>query len=68
MHARIALRKFKILPAKDEEAENKLVKTEMLAIKNSKGRKLTEDEVISAFSNGEEVFFNPLFCHFFCIE
>ena len=58
MRARIALRKFKLLPAKNDQDEQKLVNAEIEAIKKGKGRNVTETEIITAFSKGEEV------CHF----
>ncbi|PPQ75507.1 hypothetical protein CVT26_015839 [Gymnopilus dilepis] len=54
MRARIALRKFKLLPAKNDQDEQKMVNAEIEAIKKGKGRNVTESEIITAFSKGEE--------------
>ncbi|KDR85968.1 hypothetical protein GALMADRAFT_235162 [Galerina marginata CBS 339.88] len=54
MRARIALRVASTLPAEDKETEEDLIKAEMQAVKNKKGLPVTEEDVITALSKGDE--------------
>lgn len=61
MRARIALRRHRILlPATKANDEEKLVRAEVSAIKINKGKPLTEDDIIAAFSKGDEVREQPI--------
>jgi hypothetical protein len=55
MRARIALRKFGLLSADAKETRDLLVSQEMEKIKQGKGRDLSEEDIIDAFSRGDEV-------------
>lgn len=57
MRARIALRKYGLIPLENKDAEGEVIVAEVLAIKADKGRELTPDEVISAICRGDEVSF-----------
>ncbi|KAF8957574.1 hypothetical protein BDZ97DRAFT_1762834 [Flammula alnicola] len=54
MRARIALRIASIIPIADKEEEEKLIQAEVQAVKDGKGRPVTEGDIISAFSKGDE--------------
>ncbi|KAF8957580.1 hypothetical protein BDZ97DRAFT_1924462 [Flammula alnicola] len=54
MRARIALRLASIIPIDDKAEEKNLILEEVLAVKNGKGRPVTEDDIICAFSKGNE--------------
>ncbi|KAF9480887.1 hypothetical protein BDN70DRAFT_931371 [Pholiota conissans] len=53
IRARIALRLASVIPI-EHKAKNGIVKKEALAIKKGKGLPLSEDNIITAFSNEEE--------------
>jgi len=57
VRARIALRKEGIIPpsSTDPDAEDTLIQTEVKAIRKKVGKNITEDDVIAAFSRGDEV-------------
>ncbi|KAF8951644.1 hypothetical protein BDZ97DRAFT_1884936 [Flammula alnicola] len=54
MRARIALRIASIIPIANKEEEEKLIQAEVRAVKDGKGRPVTEGDIISAFSKGDE--------------
>jgi hypothetical protein len=55
----VVLRKEGVIPLtpSDQEAENDLIQEEAQAIHIGKGKTVTEDDIINAFSNGDEVEF-----------
>jgi hypothetical protein len=57
VRARIALRKEGIIPlsSTDPNAEDTLIQAEVKAIRKKGGKNVTEDDVIAAFSRGDEV-------------
>uniref|UniRef100_A0A8H7Y9A5 DUF6697 domain-containing protein n=1 Tax=Psilocybe cubensis TaxID=181762 RepID=A0A8H7Y9A5_PSICU len=55
MRARIALRKYgQLLPSTSKADEETLIRSEIKSIKINKGMHLTENDIIDAFSKGEE--------------
>ena len=59
MLARIALRKYGLLPLADEANENALEVAEMAAIRSKTGRHVTVQDITDAFSRGDEVCLIP---------
>ena len=58
MRARIALRLAGKIPPKgvhDEDLDHDIVRDEIKAIQRGNGRSVREDEIIAAFSRGDEV-------------
>lgn len=55
MRARIALRKFGLLSVDNKDTHDLLISQEMEKIKQGKGRDLSEEDIIDAFSRGDEV-------------
>lgn len=55
MRARIALRLASIIPIDNKEEEARIVQKEVKAVKASKGRPVSEEDIIDAFCRGDEV-------------
>jgi hypothetical protein len=62
MRARIALRKGGFLPTDNKNLEKELVRQEMLRFNTGRPSQLTQEDVISSLSRGEEV----RYCLFNC--
>ncbi|KAF9480886.1 kinase-like protein [Pholiota conissans] len=54
IRARIALRLSSIIPIDDKQEEQSIIQKEVTMIKKGQGRPVSEDDVIAAYSNGEE--------------
>lgn len=55
MRARIVLRAAGLFPNDDKEQEKELVDEEVERIKNGNGEGVTMDQILQAFSDGDEV-------------